>query len=130
MLAVEHEQQSHPHQTSELGKKPNLFIAIPMVIAKTAYDDYLAALNEPLTKQQEKFVIFLDELQKEALGVEQERELWFNYQLIIAYISANQWEYALQAIDDALLLTANLDEDDNIFINLLNQVLANIENSG
>jgi hypothetical protein len=127
MLGVDHEQHS---QASELVKKPKSFTNIPMVSAEGAYNNYMAAIQEPLPEQQKMFDVFFEALQLEAQGLGEFKDLWLNYQLIIAYINSGQWEFALQAIDDALLLAANLGKGESIFSKLLDQVLANIGNSG
>ena len=78
-------------------------------------EEFLAAAKEspPGKEIGETFGKFLDALQKEAdekfPGAE--RDLWFNFQLTQAYVDAQMWGEASEAVEDALTVARNMRED-------------------
>jgi hypothetical protein len=94
---------------------------IPLGEAGALYKEYI---NSPQPEYEaELFGNLVDSLQREADQHGPARDLWFNYQLVRAYLRTRQWERAQEAIDDALLLTENIGKGEGVFLELQNQIL-------
>ena len=91
-----------------------------------ARSNFLHTVNETENEDERRqaFTEFVDALQQEADArwAGPSRDLWINYHLSLAYVMAEMWEYAQEAIDDLHTLEINHGQTDIAFEKLRQKI--------